>query len=135
LRGFFSNIMALLLAAHTLLGCCWHDAHACASGTPPLGFETASANPLYVHPHSDSGCPLDGQKHGTSGCKHHSCDFVASQPSKVSDSQRATLPHLFAAVQPRSICADQRPAEELSRLFGLFHPPVRLNLINLVLLI
>jgi hypothetical protein len=66
------HLTAALLALHTMLGCCWHHAHACGAACP------AAADT-----HDDSDCNASGPAathghHGPHPCQGAACVFMRS---------------------------------------------------------
>jgi hypothetical protein len=134
LRGFLGHLTAAMLAAHTMLGCCWHHAHACGQTHDPLapvGWQH------HEEPHhvGAGGCfDPSAQARGREDCRAVRCDFGVAKASphamSVAPAQPGvvTMPGADAALLRRS--SEQHAGTSKAELL-----PVRLHLLHQVLLI
>ena len=133
LRGFLPYLTAAMLAAHALLGCCWHHAHACGQTHDPLALAGWQHN-AEAHGDGATGCS-DRSSHERDDCRAPRCDFVVS--ARVNPPALSPAPSLSAV--PTVPGADQASlGNSLEQPFGTAGvrlPPVRLHLANQVLLI
>ena len=135
MHGFISHLTAVLLLAHTVVGCCWHHVHACGHEHGPLalvGFQHGSDQ----HYGCTGGASEQSRDTHSGGddCRGSKCNFVVAKDSAV----RVSGPACELAVLPGL-------ADDCDSACGLLHPalfrtgglllPVRLHLANQVLLI
>jgi hypothetical protein len=131
-----SNITALLLAAHSVFGCCWHHAHACTAESRrqcPPGHE--SLNIFEKSPACDSNHRSDGPKHNPTDCKELSCVFIGPLRAKVIQSDRSVSPTIFPPMQQDCFSPAIAPAGGFFRTAGRLQQPIRLHSLYMVLLI
>ncbi len=126
--------MSLLVALHTVLGCCWHHAHACTGDSDKA---CSVASPAAQADSHGSGWNMGGgdqQHHGRHECQGLRCVFLnlGCRTSHVLSLQ----PHLAAISSvphgklPIHVAADGPyfAVDDLS-------PPLRLHLAHQVLLL
>jgi hypothetical protein len=78
MRNLLSNLIAALLALHTVLGCCWHHEHRC---TEACSVAVAAESPCHC---DGDRSPCDGpmasspshQHHGPHECQGAACSFL-----------------------------------------------------------
>jgi hypothetical protein len=132
--GFLPHLTAALLAAHTLLGCCWHHAHACGRECEPASSVHASDAPEADDAHR---CGADnsqsGQHRGLNECRGSSCVFLRTSECEL-DGDQFDLPALAcldAGGSPLCAAAVLQPRFAADALL----PPLRLHLAHQVLLL
>lgn len=128
----FSNLTAALLAMHTVLGCCWHHAHACS----PECERSASVEESHEEGHGAAGCESGHsdceQHHGTHVCQKGTCVFVGPAKVRVSPTTDWSVSAwAFVATGESSLPASSRPGygDDSER------PSLRLHLAHQVLLL
>ena len=132
-RLVVSHLMLCSLGAHTLLGCCWHHAHAdgtCETSANSEGEFPQQSRP-HIHlgcgghhhhhnhshdsdetetsqaPHDPAGCPQDHR------CQELSCEYVTSAASKL------PLPEMDQLDgTPRLIASGDAPSQLLDSQAG-----------------
>lgn len=83
------QLATLLLLAHSVLGCCWHHAHACADDCceepAPVSVSCACSGHGNDRPHSD-GAPSQNERHDGHNCQGQRCSFIRvdNSPAAVS---------------------------------------------------
>jgi hypothetical protein len=137
LRAFLTNLTAVMLFTHAVLGCCAHHEHACGESHGSVAFGGGKH-------HGSDACgdhaagnfePSSGHEHqGQDSCQGNSCDFGRPAKEQVTKSCRVFC-------QPLALL----PSEVLPVLTGgqLEHglrrtgvlPPIRLHLVHQVMLI
>lgn len=142
------QLTTLVLLAHSLLGCCWHHAHACADECCPTPAPTAAACLCneHQHPHCQPD-PEDGGQHPDHGPfphQHHDADH-ACQASRCTFLRTEVSPRLVQAELASLLPLDswrtiETPLPPLFRLevdepATLSAPPLRAHLLFGVLLI
>jgi hypothetical protein len=141
MHGFLSNLTAALLATHTVLGCCWHHAHACTPDCDNvlLTFRVRNVQPLdcgdahCADAHHD-GCSTSHEHHGRHTCQGSTCVFVGTTKAGPTNSTfRAVLP-IVASVALDSPTSDAPLPWPLPAIEALL-PPLRLHLLHHVLLL
>lgn len=129
MHRLISSLMAAVLLAHALLGCCWHHAHACV-------MESEEPSVCAAHRDDSHGAPdgsdeHDGHQHE---CGGGTCVFVRIENSPIGqlltswaiDLAFSTSPSQFTGESVHwAVSAD--PQE--------FAGPVRLHLLHQLLLI
>lgn len=130
---FLSNLTAALLALHTVLGCCWHHAHALAGDHDSA---TSVESPDCHKDHCTDGCgSSESDNHQQHFCQGNTCIFLG--PTKW---DRHRLQFDIASV-PIASFSDYLPDEIASvRSEPIFEPdallpPLRLHLLDRVLLL
>ena len=123
---FLSTLMSTFLALHTVLGCCWHHAHACESG--------GDVQPAQGQCPDSFGSGVDHANQGPRACQGGQCSFVSSS-SPNSDSFAQPFQAFIIL-----LLNDQHPlvgsgSEQHFFAPGWLQPPVRLHLANQVMLI
>ena len=122
-------IVASLLLAHSILGCCWHHAHEC------MGSLAAGSLSLDELAHRHSGA--DGERCDHSDHQHQClgdrCVYVRGDVSRISDST-ATIASVFSPELPPT------SADEALTSWRISHErvaavPLRVHLLHQVLLI
>jgi hypothetical protein len=139
MHRFLSNVTATLLALHTVLGCCWHHAHACACERDNviLAHRVTNIGSLdrceshHADMHDDGCAPCHGH-HGRHECQGNTCVFLGSVKSRPANSpiQPVLLP--LASVAPGDLTSPQSPWF-LPAIASL--SPLRLHLLHRVLLL
>lgn len=142
MHAFVSHLTAAFLAAHTVLGCCWHHVHACGHEHDPLGLAGWQHGGDLRHGHSAGVSAPSGDRHpDRDECRGSKCDFLAAKDESVVTKNLTARPPSAACQLAGLPClaVDRSPAG------GLLHPalvragvlllPVRLHLANQVLLI
>jgi hypothetical protein len=136
LRVLLSNITALLLAVHTVFGCCWHHAHASMVGCEQKclpGHESASSPATYQI--CDDNHQSDKQEHRPADCTELSCVFVGSLSVKVFDANPSISPTVFLLMHHDRLSPAVTHSEEYPFAVGRLLPPIHLHLALMVLLI
>jgi hypothetical protein len=134
LRGLLPHLTAALLALHTVLGCCWHHAHACGQACDsvshvesPHGDADHGANHCGTE---DRGtCP----SHGMHECLRGACVFLRLGENDFDRAVQFDLPFFRVETDVLPLCS----AASLSPLFAAddLLPPLRLHLAHQVLLL
>jgi hypothetical protein len=136
LHGISANITALLLAAHMMLGCCWHHAHTCAAG---CGQEYSKADNQHDTTAKSHDCcgdhQSDGQKHGPQNCKGLPCIFIVSTSTKNIELGRLVLPAVFAPLPHNCTMPVVTPQRGTCLAGGDLSLNIRPHLVHQVLLI
>ena len=130
---FLSNLTAALLALHTVLGCCWHHAHALA------GDQDSAPTVESPAPHKDhhaGGCGSnESEKHQRHVCQGNTRIFLG--PTKW-DWRRLQLDIAALPIASFSDCRTNGIAsvhtESIFEPDALL-PPLRLHLLDQVLLL
>jgi hypothetical protein len=134
LRGLFAHLTVAMLAAHTVLGCCWHHAHECGQSHDSLsllGWQHHEESP-----HQDVGGCSRCSDHSPApdGCRAVRCDFVARKappgPFSGAFAPPAVLTLPEAGPASLRMCAAQQVGAN-----GADLSPIRLHLLLQVLLI
>ena len=138
LHALLSKLTAVMLFAHTVLGCCSHHVHACGEshGSVAFGVGTSHCSDACGE-HSAGNSRQTGHEHQGSGhddCRGTTCDF-----GRPTNGREANACYVLA----RSM--DLRSSDPLSALAGgqVEHElgvtrvllPIRLHLVHQVLLI
>jgi hypothetical protein len=126
MAGVCRIVTAMVFAAHMMLGCCAHHAHAADSHGRSSPQEAAS--PI-GHCGEDHDGPADHSQHGTHQCHGGKCSFVASSNSVVPVLPALVVPLANQAELLTSVFSSQGTVVAVRPL------PVRLHLANQVLLI
>ena len=122
----FRILTAVVFAVHLMMGCCWHHAHACEG--------KGDVQPTHGQCPDSHDSETDHSQHGPQDCQESQCSFVASiSPNSHWFAQPSQA---FVAVlltdQPSRVGAGYEPHCFAT---GRLLPPVRLYLVNQVLLI
>lgn len=128
-----SHLVALLLSAHMLLGCCWHHAHACS---PACGTAAKHCTHGDCDDDGDDHCQhapgSQPSHHPTDACSGERCSFVAS-PKTATVGPSLDSPSLG----PWSLVSLEVPSADVT---SAWHraclspaPPERLHLVYRVL--
>lgn len=131
LNRLLLHFVAVLLAAHMLLGCCWHHAHACSAACDAA---TESCTHQDEHGHTDGDHEHGNlpSHHPTDSCSGERCAFVASPKTTTSGARLATF---AAELGPLVNCELPAADRQSSWLHGgVAHlQPSRLHLLYQVL--
>jgi hypothetical protein len=129
-----SNLTAALLAMHTVLGCCWHHAHA----GPPDGEQATSVESPAEHAGHDADCcnrgdSEPGHDRGTHVCQKGSCVFVGTGKVRLNAADGTNLAS-FVSLAGGWLSS---PNSATMPLFaaGALPAPLRLHLTHQVLLL
>lgn len=129
------SLTMLLVLYHTLVGCCWHHAHAAALSDRADVQVTASCCGHSHHEHDTGAEPADHSPRDGRGCEHGRCVFlvppVDGNAGIVDAVARADV--IWGDLPPRGRLSSSVSTSELPPPVGL--PPHRLHLVNRVLLI
>jgi hypothetical protein len=134
-RGLLPHLTAAILAMHTVLGCCWHHAHACGADCRP----TSSVESPATHANHDADqCGEEdsgaSESHGQHKCVKGACVFLRLLEDDVAGALHHDLPSIFCAqsnaIPPRG---DSAPTPYFAA--GALLPPLRLHLAHQVLLL
>jgi len=135
MHSFLSNLTAALLALHTVLGCCWHHAHACTRecGATPSVQASDCRQDRHVDGHGP-GCSENHGHHGLHECQGSTCVYLG--PTKLKSHESTAQPTLPAAAcvscgGPSTAAAEKRPFFAAGDLTA----PLRLHLVHHVLLL
>ena len=88
MSGLISNVAAISLLAHMVLGCCWHHRHAACRDAAPSA-AVADLHGGHIHPGSSplqcTSCPeAGGSEHdGRHGCGGQRCVGVLDPPTRT----------------------------------------------------
>jgi len=132
-----SNLTAVMLAAHALLGCCWHHGHGSEQVRGPVAALASSGHCAAGDAHGPSPAQHDcgtqrGERHD---CQGSPCMFIGPAIQNISPSAVCALQPLVATLPPASLSADGAAIERSLLATGALLPPVRLHLAHQVLLI
>jgi len=137
MREFFASMLATLLAAHNVLGCCFHHAHECPGPSVPkadIHVLAYSSNQDPLHNQLHQGClPIHHQ--GPDRCLGSKCFFLAPSQNSSVMCMHALHGILSEILPPFTL---QLSSVESSEHCGNRDPcclPLRLHLMNQVLLI
>ena len=132
-----SNLTAVMLAAHTLLGCCWHHGHRSEPMCSAVASAASSGHCEAGDAHGPSPVQHDcGTQHGgRHDCQGSPCMFIGPTTQSISPSAVCTLQPLVATLPPASLSAGGAAIERSLLATGALLPPVRLHLAHQVLLI
>jgi hypothetical protein len=129
-----STLMSLFLALHTVLGCCWHHAHACTDECDKACAVESPAAHVDWHGSGWNTGSGDQHHHGQHECQGMRCVFV-NMGSRTAPSL-SLQPHLAAAC-----CLPHRKLPIHVVAGGPYFspdellPPLRLHLAHQVLLL
>ena len=127
----FVLMTAAVLLAHSLVGCCWHHAHASAGGVA-----RACAHDEHEHGHDD-GAPQDesDHEHQSTICQEGNCVFVRGDGPVPIDQSSILAIDCFVVqasaitqAELRIVRAEYSASQDLA-------PPSRLHLLHQILLI
>ena len=132
-----SNLTAVMLAAHALLGCCWHHGHGSEQMGSPVAVLASSGHCEAGDAHGPSLAQHDcGTQHGERpNCQGSPCMFIGPATQNISPSAVCALQPLVATLPPASLSAGGAAIERSLLAAGALLPPVRLHLAHQVLLI
>ena len=153
-----SNLTAVMLAVHALLGCCWHHGHGSEQMRGPVAVTarispqpwiisgqcaTACSQAVYgADPHVSTACEQAvaqhncGTQHGERpDCQDTPCLFIGPATQNISPSAAYALQPLITTLPLASLSADSAATERSLLATGALLPPVRLHLAHQVLLI
>ncbi len=136
MRVFLSNLTAVMLFAHAVLGCCSHHLHACGESHGSVGFMDSKHDcPDACSDHSGSSPERSGHEHqGQDDCQGATCHF-----GRPANEREVKSCHVFCqpAAVPPSEFMPASAGPQLNRDCGATGvlPPVRLHLVYQVLLI
>jgi hypothetical protein len=130
MRALVSNLACLMLAAHLMLGCCWHHAHACETACPHAcqsGHLNGHSNEA-DHDHDQHAPPAEGDDH----CQGERCSFLVVAKVRLDSGCGAASPVALLAETSSQVYADlawlQLAADRTDS-----GPPLRLHLLHRVL--
>jgi hypothetical protein len=128
-------LTAAILAIHTVLGCCWHHAHACGADDGPTSFVESPATHA-DHDGDQCGAEEFGccQNYGLHKCLRGACVFLRHLGDDVDVAVHFDLPSVFDA---QFDAIPTRGDSALSPHFAAdaLLPPLRLHLAHQVLLL
>lgn len=131
MQAFVANLTAATLFIHTVLGCCWHHAHACEHGVD----STVAAQPVTCchHQHDRDSTPHDQPCQSKVDCQG-TCHFVV--PQKVHVAPPHWTPIDLVAVLPSLADHQLDVTPFLTSAPPLLDaaPPLRTHLLHQVLL-
>ena len=134
MRALVSNLACLMLAAHLMLGCCWHHAHAgetaCHHACQAGAFDEPSdeADHHQDQDHDQHAPPAHGDDH----CQGERCSFLVVAKVYVDSNCGGASP--LAALAETSSQASADLAWLRMAAGGPDHrPPLRLHLLHQVL--
>ena len=132
-----SNLTAVMLAAHALLGCCWHHGHRSEQMHSPVASVASSSHCEAGDADGSSPAQHDcGTQHGErSDCQGGPCLFIGPATQNISPSATYALQPLVATLPPASLSASSAAIERSLLANEALLPPVRLHLAHQVLLI
>jgi len=130
-----SNLTAVTLAAHTLLGCCWHHGHRSEQMRSPAAALSGCCEAGDAHGPSPARRDCGTQHGGRHDCQGSPCMFIGPATQNVSPSPAWALQPLVATLPPASLSAGSAAIERSLLATGALLPPVRLHLAHQVLLI
>jgi hypothetical protein len=123
MRALVSNLACLMLAAHLMLGCCWHHAHACETACH-LDGHSGEAD----HDHDRHAPPAEGDDH----CQGERCSFLVVAKVRLDSGSGAASPVGLLAETSSQAYADLAWLH-LSVDRTDSGPPLRLHLLHRVL--
>jgi hypothetical protein len=136
LRGFLTNLTAVMLFTHAVLGCCSHHVHACGESHGSVVF-------LDGKHHCSDACGDDsagsseqtGHEHqGRDDCQGSKCDFGRPANERVSKSCHVVCQPVLLLLSEAAPAAVDGQREHVFGSLGVL-PPLRLHLVHQVLLI
>jgi len=139
MQAIISNLMAVMLLIHAVIGCCWHHAHDCSKCDKVVAAAEPSNCSCNCHRKAEprapqSPCPQNGK-----GTCHSVCTYLSPQRASTEDLSAGQLGDvvvpldMLVGAQFRNSLASaavDRPGNP--RLAG---QPVRVHLLNQVFLI
>ncbi len=129
MEGLFSNLLATVLVAHSVLGCCWHHAHHDVCPGDEAGTR---------HSEAAKGCHGPGSindHHRAHLCDEARCTFIRPSSDELSQAADAAL-HLTALPSLAGVVGAQLSTGVLPAPSApLCFLPLRLHLAKHVLLI
>lgn len=136
MRKIVHSLTLLLVLYHSLVGCCWHHAHGeeQAPRTDASDDVTCCGHSHQGHDHGRE--PSEAPSRNDTGCEHGKCVFFVPPTADVAGiaDSVATSNGLYSDVLQdgivRSKCSDVRESPPCSA-----RPPLRLHLVNQILLI
>lgn len=135
LRSFLTNLTAVMLFAHAVLGCCSHHVHACGQTHDQIAWLGGNRCAEAAHEHSTGESEQSRNEHpGRDDCQGSKCDLGRPAVEQVAKaypafSQFVALP--LSEAERASVGGHL--GEYLCTIDVLW--PVRLHLVNQVLLI
>lgn len=133
MHALLSNLTALSLLIHALLGCCWHHGHSetCASSH-------AKASTCCSHKHEKpqgGGKESEPTEHSDQKCEGETCVFARTETQSDIDIELApAFESQFFQAKITTPCIFKEPPAELYSPPVLL-PPVRSHLLHRILLI
>ena len=129
------SLAIFLVLYHTLVGCCWHHAHAVPFPKPAASVSTAAC---CDHSHDEPTGRPDSEgvpHHGDRGCDHGKCVFFVPPTDGSADQAEQVVPlsESFTGILRHAAILSRCRAGEAPPPAGL--PPLRLHLANQILLI
>jgi hypothetical protein len=133
MRSFLSNMTAVLLALHTVLGCCWHHAHHCAEQSTTSVVSVSLPDGDHVNSTSHDSCGEEHQSHQE--CQASRCVFMVAPASERH--QAATHLDMASVVSSTSFGMDFNGAGRRPAFFAsnALRSPLRLHLVYQIFLI
>jgi hypothetical protein len=130
-----SPLMSVVLTLHTVLGCCWHHAHAC---TQECSTRTAVASPNAPAGECGDECAAsdgaDHSHHGPHECKGNSCVFLnLAGRSALGSTPHSEVPAV-SCLPCVALPIDTAAGASFFAIDALL-PPLRLHLAQRVLLL
>lgn len=125
----FGLLTAAVLLAHSLLGCCWHHAHAATGGV-----EVACVEHGHQHDHGDQQDKSHDEHQGTT-CHEGSCVFVRGDGPLPIDQLSLLAIDCFVVPTCALTEAELRIARAEYSDSQDLAPPSRLHLLHQILLI
>ena len=141
MRSFLTNLTAVMLFAHSVLGCCSHHVHACGQthdqiawmgGNPWMGGNHCADA---AHEHSTGESKQSRDEHqGRDDCQGSPCDLGRPADEQVAKSQPVFSPLVALPLSEADQASVGGQLGEYLGTTGVLRP-VRLHLVHQVLLI
>lgn len=138
MHRLFAGIAATLLAVHSVLGCCGHHAHACPPECIQVELQCSCEAQTTVAVHSGQQAPSAQPAHrhqGAEHCRASACVFLTKTSEESANWLGSARDGLL--MQGPAILLPSSPTHAASSLVqrSIDCPPLRLHLLNQVLLI
>lgn len=133
MHGFLSNLTAVMLLAHAMLGCCAHHVHACGHAHRQVGSNDGSTA---CHDHATGYSEgSEGKHQDRDDCRGNRCDMVRPANQAAGKSDPASYQVLGLSLPAVAQASGGRYRVQQLCTFGTVSLPVRIHLANQVLLI
>ena len=135
MRDFLSNLTAVMLVAHAVLGCCSHHVHACGQTHDQISRTGGNRCADAAHEHSTDKSERSSDPHQRrDDCQGSKCDFGRLADEQVTKSYPVFSPLMALPVFEANQALVGGRLEEYLCAIGVLQP-IRLHLVNQVLLI